>query len=314
MTELKKVAYVFPGQGAQHTGMGQDVFNDFPSARALFEQADESLGFSLSQICFNGPDDELIKTINVQPAIVTTSIALLSAAEEQVGSRYFPKPCYVAGHSLGEYTALAVAGVLPIAETVCLARERGRLMYQAGQINPGSMAAIIGLDENTLAEICDQSETYIANYNCPGQMVISGKTENIEKAGEMAKTGGAMRVIPLQVSGAFHTPLMSPASQGLSDYISVINFKDADIPIIANTTAQAITSSDSIKQELINQLCQSVQWQSSIEFMINDGVDTFIEIGPGKVLCGMIKRINKEVRTINICDIESIKKLDFASV
>ncbi len=314
MTELKKVAFVFPGQGAQYTGMGHDVFNDFPSARAIFEQADESLGFSLSQLCFNGPDDELIKTINVQPAIVATSIALLSAAKEYVGKENFPKPYCVAGHSLGEYTALAVAGVLTVAETICLARERGRLMYQTGQINPGSMTAIIGLDENTLAEICSLTETYIANYNCPGQTVISGKTENLEKAGEMAKSKGAMRVIPLQVSGAFHTPLMSPASRGLSDYISAIDFKDADIPVIANTSAQATASSGSIKQELVNQLCQGVRWQHSVESMINDGVDTFIEIGPGKVLCGLIKRINKEIKTLNICDIESIKKLDFASV
>ena len=313
MTEFKKVAYIFPGQGAQYTGMGQDVFSDSPSARAIFEQADRSLGFSLSQICFNGPDDELIKTINVQPAIVAISIALLSAAKEYVGSEYFPKPYCIAGHSLGEYTALAAAGVLTISETICLARERGRLMHQAGQINPGAMAAIIGLDEKTLAEICSKTETYIANYNCPGQMVISGKAENIEKAGEMAKTKGAIRVIPLQVSGAFHTPLMSLAAQGLSDYINGVNIKDADVPIVANTSAEAITSSDSIKQELINQLCRSVQWQHSVEYMINDGVDTFIEIGPGKVLCGLIKRINKEVRTINICDIESIKKLDFAS-
>jgi [acyl-carrier-protein] S-malonyltransferase len=313
MTELRKVAYIFPGQGAQFIGMGQDVFNKFPSARAIFEQADESLGFSLSQICFNGQDEELIKTINVQPAIVTVSIALLSAAKEYIGNEYFPKPYCIAGHSLGEYTALAVSGALTIAETVCLARERGRLMQQAGQINPGSMAAIIGLDEKILVEICNQTETYIANYNCPGQTVISGKTENVNKAGEMAKTSGAMRVIPLQVSGAFHTPLMAPAAQGLSDYLNKINIKKSDVPIIANTTAQTINSSDSIKQEIVNQLCQSVQWQRSIEYMVNDGVDTFIEIGPGKVLCGLIKRINKEVRTLNICDVESITKLDFAS-
>jgi [acyl-carrier-protein] S-malonyltransferase len=183
-------------------------------------------------------------------------------------------------------------------------------MYQAGQDNPGAMMAIIGLEEKVLAEICNQTETYIANYNCPGQLVISGKAENIAKAGEMAKAEGAMRAIPLQVSGAFHSPLMAPAAQGLADYIGGLDIKDINIPLVANTTAKAITSAESIREELLNQLCQSVRWQNSIEYMLSEGVGTFIEIGPGKVLSGLIKRIDKIVRTLNIGDLETIKNFN----
>jgi [acyl-carrier-protein] S-malonyltransferase len=230
--------------------------------------------------------------MNVQPAIVSVSLALLAAAREYTNDN-LPAPVYVAGHSLGEYTALAVAGVLSPSTAICLARERGRLMQQAGQTSPGAMMAIIGLDEVSLFEICTQTNTYVANYNCPGQTVISGHTNNIEKAGEMAKTKGAARVITLNVSGAFHTPLMETVSKELSDYLDTLAFNNAAVPIIANTTAQEIDSADSIKTELICQLCYSVQWQHTIEYMLNKGVDTFIEIGPGKVLSGLIKRINK---------------------
>ena len=309
-----KVAYIFPGQGAQCVGMGRDVYEKFTSSRRVLQQADEALGFSLSGLCFEGPEDELLKTINVQPAIVAVSLALLSAAREHMGDGNFPAPSYVAGHSLGEYTALAVSGALSTSTTICLARERGRLMHHAGQIKPGAMMAVIGLDEASLSEICIHTNTDIANFNCPGQMVISGTAVNLDKAGEMAKAKGAYRVIPLQVSGAFHTSLMEPASQGLSDYLNTIDFKNTAVPIIANTTAQEINSADSVKEELIRQLCHSVQWQHSIEYMINKGVDTFIEIGPGKVLSGLIKRINKSAKTINICDAESIRNLDFAKV
>jgi [acyl-carrier-protein] S-malonyltransferase len=314
MDNTMKVAYVFPGQGAQYAGMGKDIYESFSSSKAVLEQADEALGFSLSRLCFEGPEDELTKTINVQPAIVAVSLSLLSAACEYIGNGNFPAPSYVAGHSLGEYTALAFAGVLSPSETICLARERGLLMHHAGQIKPGAMMAIIGLDEASLSEICIHTNTYIANFNCPGQMVISGATGNLDKAGEMAKARGAYRVIPLQVSGAFHTSLMESASKGLSDYLNTIDFNNALVPIIANTTAQEMDTAGSIKEELIRQLCHSVQWQHSIEYMINKGVDTFIEIGPGKVLSGLIKRVNKSVRTINICDAESIKNLDFTKI
>ncbi|MFH0768705.1 MAG: ACP S-malonyltransferase [Chloroflexota bacterium] len=309
MTSPTKIAYVFPGQGAQWVGMGHDLYDNFDSARAIFEQADKVLGFSLSRLCFEGPEEELRLTINAQPALVAHSFACLKAIHDMPGNNKLPVPAFVAGHSLGEYTALAAANVIDFASTIYLARERGRLMYEAGLKRPGGMVAIMGLDEALLTEVCNETETWIANFNCPGQLIISGATENLSKAADMAKAKGAGRTIPLQVSGAFHTPLMQPAVDGLSRTIATLNFRDPAIPIIANVTAKPLTNAEQIKTELINQLCNGVQWQRSIEYMVNDGVDTFIEIGPGKVLSGLIKRINKNVNTLNIGDAEAIKNL-----
>ncbi len=309
VAEPMKVAYIFPGQGAQWVGMGRDLYNSFVSARAVFKQADEALGFPLSQLCFEGPDDELRQTINVQPAIVTISLALLSAIHNMKGDNILPTPAFVAGHSLGEYTTLAAAGVLDFADTIYLTRERGRLMHQAGLKEPGGMVAVIGLDEPLLAEVCAQTGTRIANINCPGQLVISGARDSLAKATEIAEARGAYRTIPLQVSGAFHTPLMRPAVEGLREIIATISFNDPLIPIIANTTAQPITNAELVKEELLRQLCHSVQWQGTIEYMIDNGVSTFIEIGPGRVLSGLVKRINKNVKAINIGDAESIKNI-----
>ena len=309
MAEPAKVAYVFPGQGAQWVGMGSDLYGSSDSAREVFEQADDALGFPLSRLCFDGPENELRLTVNVQPAIVAFSLALLSAIKDEGGGTIMPPPAFVAGHSLGEYTALAAAGVLDAATTIRLARERGRLMHQAGLTNPGGMIAVIGLDEVSLAEVCAQTNTRIANYNCPGQMVISGAKENLAKAAALAEARGAHRTIPLQVSGAFHTPFMQPAADGLAGVINSIPFAEPTVPIIANTTAEEITAADMVKEELLHQLCHSVQWQRSVEYMINNGVTTFIEIGPGKVLSGLIKRIDKNVKTINIGDAQAINNL-----
>ena len=311
MTELEptKVAYVFPGQGSQWVGMGCDLYENFDSAKAVFEQADRTLGFPLSRLCFEGPEDELRQTINVQPALVTVSLACLKAAQDVSGGNGLPPPAFVAGHSLGEYTALAVAEVLDFATTVYLARERGRLMYEAGLKTPGGMVAIIGLDEASLAEVCSETDTRIANINCLGQLVISGAKENLTQAADLAKTKGAHRTIPLPVSGAFHTPLMQSAVDGLSEVVASLSFHKPLIPIIANTTAQPLTTAEQVKTELLRQLCNSVQWQRSIEYMVNDGVSTFIEIGPGKVLSGLIKRINKEAKTVNIGDLQAIRSL-----
>jgi [acyl-carrier-protein] S-malonyltransferase len=306
---MMKTAWVFPGQGAQWVGMGRDLYDNSDSARTVFDQADDVLGYSLSKLCFEGPEDELRQTINAQPALVVASFACLRAARDVGGNSSFPAPAFVAGHSLGEYTALAAAGVFDFATAVHLAWERGRLMHEAGQACPGSMAAIIGMDEAPLAEVCRQTGTWMANINCPGQIVISGAIENLAQAMDLAKAKGAGRAIPLQVSGAFHTPLMQSAVDGMSEVIGSLSFRKPAISVIGNTTAEPIATAESAKSELLNQLCNPVQWQRSIEYMVNNGVTTFIEIGPGKVLTGLIKRINREVRIMNIGDLEAVKGL-----
>ncbi len=307
MVEPTKVAYVFPGQGAQQVGMGRDLYDNFESAKAIFDQADEALGFPLSRLCFEGPEEELRQTINTQPAIVTVSFACLKAAQAVAGSNGMPSPAFVAGHSLGEYTALAAAGVLDFTDTVRLTRERGRLMHEAGLKKAGGMAAIIGLDEKAVAEICDETDFTIANINCPGQIVISGAKENLAKAVELAQAKGARRAIPLQVSGAFHSSLMEPAPSALAEVIAKLPFSEPQVPIIANTTGEPITTAEMIRAELPRQIRNCVQWQRSIEYMINNGVTSFIEIGPGRVLTGLIKRINGDVSTLNIGDAEAVK-------
>ncbi len=306
MVEMTKVAYVFPGQGSQWVGMGRDLYDNFTSAQAIFDQADEVLKFPLSRLCFEGPEEELRQTVNAQPALVTAGFACLEAARE-AGS--LPSPGFVAGHSLGEYTALAVAGVFDFATAVYLARERGRLMFEAALVRPGGMAAIIGLDEDSLADICHQTGTWIANINCPGQLVISGATENLARTMDMVKAKGSYRVIPLRVSGAFHTPLMQLAYDGMSKIVAGISFHEPVIPVIGNTAAQPLATAESVKAELLKQLCNCVQWQRSVESMISSGVSTFIEIGPGKVLTGLVKRINKDVKTLNLGDLAAIKNL-----
>jgi [acyl-carrier-protein] S-malonyltransferase len=305
---MTKTAWVFPGQGAQSVGMGKDLYDNVRSARAIFERADKALGFSLSKLCFEGPEEELRRTINAQPALVTVAFACLEAATE-IGGNNLPIPEYLAGHSLGEYTALAVAGVFDFTTAVRLARERGRLMHEAGQAQSGSMAAIIGLDEDKLAGVCRETDTVMANINSPGQIVISGATANVARAMEMATGTGASRAIPLQVSGAFHSPLMKMAVDGMIKYLDSASFKNPNIPVIANMTAEPLTTDDAVKTELINQLTHPVQWQRSIEYMVAQGVTTFIEIGPGKVLTGLIRRINKDVATRNIGDLAAVQSL-----
>lgn len=311
--EAIKVAYVFPGQGSQCVGMGRDLYDSFASAKAVFEQADEVLAFPLSRLCFNGPEDELRQTVNAQPAIVTVSLACLAAIRDMGDGNSLPAPAFVAGHSLGEYTALAAAGALDFVTAIYLARERGQLMHQAALKEPGGMLAVIGLDEASLAEICTQTGSHIANINCPGQLVLSGAKESLAKAAALAESGGARRVIPLSVSGAFHTPLMQPAVAGLSRVIATVSFREPFTPVVANTTALAVTTAELVKQELLAQLCNGVQWQRSIEYMIDNGVSTFVEIGPGRVLSGLIKRINRNVTTMNIGDARAVKELGAAT-
>ena len=305
---MTKVAWVFPGQGSQTVGMVRDLYDNISSVKDIIERADAALGFPLSKIIFEGPDEELTQTINAQPALVTASFACLEAAREVSGNS-LPTPVFVAGHSLGEYTALAVAGVFDFETAVRLARERGRLMHEAGQASPGSMAAIIGLEEDNISKICHDSKTVMANVNSPGQIVISGAADNIAKAMEMATAAGAKRAIQLQVSGAFHSPLMQPAVDGLTEYINSVSFQEPSIPVIGNIRAEPLTSAEMVKSELLDQLLNPVQWVRTIEYISGKGIPTFIEIGPGKVLTGLIKRINAEARTINVGDLEAVKTL-----
>jgi len=313
MAELPKVAYVFPGQGSQSTGMGLELYNSYNSAKEVFAEADTSLGFSLSRLCFEGPEEELRKTHNVQPAILAVSIACLKTLEEAAISN-LPSPSFVAGHSLGEYTALVAAGVLGLTDAILLVRERGRLMYEAGLKNPGSMLAIIGLDEETVKDISFHSGAEISNINCPGQIVVSGTARALAEADKLAKARGARALIPLKVSGAFHSALMEPVLVEFSKIISNFRFQPPVIPVISNVTAQPLTDVDSIKEELVKQLRSCIQWQRSVEYMMHSGITTFYEIGPGRVLSGLLRRINSELQIFNISGVEDIAQLTYKEV
>jgi len=280
--------------------MGHDLYRTSPRARAVYEEADAVLGCSLTQLCFEGPEEALCQTVNAQPAILATSIAYLKATPGLWDGENANLPAFVAGHSLGEYTALVAARVLDFADALQLARERGRLMHEAGERMPGGMAAVIGLDEATVEQICQETGVEIANINSPGQIVISGSKESLASAMELAKIRGAKRAIPLEVSGAFHSVLMQSAVEGTSRAIAGLTFRDPVTPIVGNTTAQPLGSGEAVKAELVNQLCNCVRWQKSVEYMIDAGVSTFLEVGPGQVLTGLIKRIDSRVQTRTI--------------
>ncbi len=298
-TNIEKYAYVFPGQGSQWIGMGHDIYQTYPEAKAVFDESDDILGFSLSQLCFQGPQEKLNQTDYAQPAIVTISIAYLKVLSRVLQKEILP-PNMVAGHSLGEYTALIVANVLSLKDTLRLVQIRGQLMQREAEKTSSGMAAVIGLDKGILEEVCRESETEIANINSPGQIVISGTKDSLTKAAELAKSRGALRVIQLNVAGAFHSKFMQGAADELSSFISSLSFQNASLPIIANTSAQPVIYADDIKRELVKQLCNCVQWQSTVEYMVRSGVINFIEIGPGNVLTGLIKRISREAQVVNV--------------
>jgi [acyl-carrier-protein] S-malonyltransferase len=287
--------------------MGRDVYEASPAARAVFERADRALGMSLSTLCFAGPEEELKQTVNTQPAIVTVSVALLEAARERGHELVQGKPAFVAGHSLGEYSALIAAGVIPFEDGVRLIRERGRLMQIAGERNPGTMAAVLGLEEGIVEEVCQESGAEITNLNGPGQIVIGGRRPAVIRAMDLARARGAVKVVELQVSGAFHSSLMQPAVEGMAEAIAALRFSDPEMPVIANATAQPLTTGAAIKDELIRQLTTAVQWQRSMELVARRGVTAVAEIGPGRVLAGLIKRIARNVQTHNLNSSRSIE-------
>lgn len=330
-----QVAFLFPGQGSQAVGMGADIFESSPAARNVFETVDAALGFSLSDLCFNGPDDTLRATINAQPAIVTVSLALLASLQAALSPNSSDwstplVPAFTAGHSVGEYTALVASGALDLQSAVTLVRERGRLMHHEGTVCAGGMAAVIGSDEETLTSICQEasaqasknvaSETArnrhpglgqvsVANFNAPGQIVISGEQSALEIAMEMAKSRGAKRVLPLSVSGAFHSPVMQPAAAGLAQALANTTIHQSTIPVIGNIHAQPLVGAEEIRSELAEQVASSVQWIKTIEYLTQAGVTTFIEIGPGQALSGMVKRISKGAKIMNISTAAEVEQV-----
>ena len=304
-----KIGFLFPGQGAQAVGMGRELFDRSPAAREVFRQVDDALERPLAELMFNGPEDELRQTVNAQPAIMAVSLACMRAMEEKFGKELMPQPLLMAGHSLGEYTALAVAGVLDVAETAQLVRTRGLLMQEACESNPGTMAAVLGLDEMTIEEIVRETGTYVSNINTAEQIVISGERMAVAVALDLASARGAKRVVPLSVGGAFHSGLMKPARAGLIEAIDKLNFKDPQVPIVANFTGKPLTTAESVKQELAAQICGCVQWKRTVDHMIGSGIVDFLEIGPGRALGGMIKRINKRANVSSVGDIDSILQL-----
>jgi [acyl-carrier-protein] S-malonyltransferase len=293
---MKDTAHVFPGQGSQRVGMGHDLYSSNSRAKNIFDEADAVLGFSLSKLCFEGPEDVLRQTVNAQPAILVTSIAHLVGKGLWDEYDAFP-PVFVAGHSLGEYTALVAANVLAFADAVYLARERGRLMQEAGERAPGGMVALIGADEGTVQSICEESGAQIANVNSSEQIVVSGPEASMAQVMMLAREKGVPRVVPLSVSAAFHSRLMEPVVESMREPISRVDFRDAAVPLIANTTAEPIARAEDIENELLDQICNCVQWCRSVEYMVNAGVSTIVEVGPGNVLTGLTKRIAKDLGT-----------------
>ncbi|MEX1309741.1 MAG: ACP S-malonyltransferase [Candidatus Sulfomarinibacteraceae bacterium] len=307
---MARIAALFPGQGSQSVGMGHDLADRWPTAAATFTEIDDGLGVDLSGLCWNGPEDELRLTTNTQPALLAHSVA----AWRVLAERGFSVEA-VAGHSLGEYSAVVAAGGLDAVDAARTVRERGRLMQQAVPVGEGAMAAVLGLDDEVVVDLCesisrDGGEVVVAaNFNSPGQVVIAGTAGAVERAIEVCKEKGARRALPLPVSAPFHSPLMAPARSGLEPTLNALDFHDLDVPVYRNVDAAAVRRADEVRDGLIRQVDAPVMWSQTITRMIADGFDTFVEIGAGNVLCGLVKRIDRSVVSYAAGTVEGIEKV-----
>jgi len=303
---LGKAGFIFPGQGAQHVGMGRGVYEQVEEARERFEAASRVLGFDLAEVCFGGPEEKLASTSISQPAILVTSMALLDAAR---GSGVLPEVELSGGLSLGEYTALTFSGALEFEDAVEVVAKRGEYMQEAADANPGGMSSVIGLDRESVEQACERASVAgvvkVANLNCPGQVVISGEFEALEEAESIVRELGAKKVVRLAVSGAFHSPLMKPARDRLRRVLDEVSIRVANPPVVANVTAGPVEEPSEIRRALVEQVDGTVQWEASVRFMVDSGVDTLYEIGPGKILAGLCRRIDKRIKVVNVNDLES---------
>jgi [acyl-carrier-protein] S-malonyltransferase len=300
---MQKTALLFAGQGAHTVGMGKDLGDQFPLAKSLFARANEVLGYDLASVCFNGPEPELTKTENAQPGIFLVSWVAFQLLKQQLPTLSFQA---TAGLSLGEFTALAAAGVMSFEFGLKVVRSRGRFMQEACEATKGTMAAIIGLDEGPTREVCQESGAELANLNCPGQIVISGESDAVSKACDLAKARGAKRALPLTVAGAYHSKLMASAQGKLREALSEIPLHLPAVPVISNVTAQPHATAGEIAHRLVEQVTSSVRWEESIRYLISQGFTRFIELGPGNALSGFMKRIDKTMQILNVSDVASL--------